>query len=188
MRYRLALFSLLITAGPTLAADEGGANPFAGTVYQSIAAIIVFLLLVAVLKKFAWGGILQGLQDRENKIKQDLQQAEIAANQAQATLSEYQAKLAAAQEDARRIIDQSRADAQKIAGQIKDQAQNEIDQLRQRAHNDIRIAKEQAVGDVYAQAADLATRVAERILKHEIKAEDHHQLIQDSIAELTPTS
>ena len=147
--------------------------------------IVLFLVLVGVLGKFVWPQILKGLSDRETKIRRDLEDAERAAHQAAETLKEYQAKLAAAQDEARRIIDQGRTDAQKIAAGIKDQTQNEIDQLRQRATNEIRVAKEQAIGELFATTADLATRVAQRVLKQEIKGEAHDRLVQASLAELT---
>ena len=75
---------LLTLASPAFAA--GGSNPFAGTIYQAIAAAIVFLALFFVLKTKAWGPILKGLQDRETKISNDLAEAERSAKMAQDTL------------------------------------------------------------------------------------------------------
>ncbi len=184
MRYDLAIVATALIATPAVAA-AGSDNPFAGTIYQAIAAAIVFIAVLFILRKAAWGPILKGLQDRESRIRNDLQSAERAAQQAQNTLQEYQSKLAAAQEEAKRVIDQGRADAQKIAAGIKDQAQRDIDQMRQRAESEIRSAKEQAVGELYARTGELATAVAERILKHEIRSDDHQQLIEDSLAQLT---
>jgi F-type H+-transporting ATPase subunit b len=189
----MRIFSLLIvtllSAAPVLAASEahgseGGASVFAGTVMQSVAALIVFAILFAVLAKFAWGPILKGLQDRENKIREDLEKAEAGAKQAAATLAEYEKRLADAQEEARKLIEKGRADAERLAAQLKEQAGNEVNAQRQRAATDIEAARKQAVADLYNQAATLSTQIAGKILKREIRPEDQQALVQQSLQEL----
>ncbi len=187
MRTVTACVLPLALAGRVLAATEAGeAAPsvFAGTLAQSIAAMIVFLLLLAILWKAAWGPILKGLQDRENKIKADLEHAEAAAKDANATLAQYKQQLADAQAEVRKIIDQGRAAADRLAAQLKDQAQADITRIRQRAQRDIKTAKEQAISEVYAQTAMLATQVAGKILQRQINAEDQQRLVQESLDEL----
>ncbi len=166
-------------------AAEGAANPFAGTIYQAVAAAVVFIVVLVVLKKAAWSKILLGLQDRENRIREDLETADRSAKQAQQTLSEYEQKLAAANDEVRQIIDQGRSDAAKLATQIKDDAQTQITQMRRRAETEIDAAKQQAVDEIYAQTAMLATEVAGRILKRQIDPQDQQQLVQETISELS---
>lgn len=183
------LAPMFVLALPVMAfaADDGNHEPnvFAGTVAQSIAAAIVFLILFAILYKKAWGPILTGLQDRETKIKTDLEQAEKAAGEAKQTLELYKEQLASAQEEAKRVIDQARGDAQKIAAQLKSDAEKEINTLRDRATQDITSAKEQAVNEIYSQTASLATTIAGRILRREINESDQEQLVRESLAELS---
>ena len=176
---------LALPAAAFAAADppaESG-TPFAGSIIQAIAAIIVFVLLMVVLKKMAWVPILKGLQDRENKIRSDLEEAEDSAKSATETLKQYKAQLAQAQHDADRIIEQSRSDALKLGDQLKDQTQSEITAMKQRAANDITRAKEQALADLYSQTATLATAVAGRILQRQINPDDQRELIDQSLAE-----
>ena len=175
--------ALALMPAVAMAADDGN-NLFAGTLLQSLAAIIAFVILLVVLRKFAWGPILSGLQDREAKIKGDLEEAEKAANEANATLTEYKAKLADAQEQARAMIDQSRDDAQRVAAEIKDDTQNEINQMKERAQQDIGAAKEQALGEIYQQTAALATDVAGRILQRQINETDQQRLVDESLGQL----
>ncbi|MEE9212864.1 MAG: F0F1 ATP synthase subunit B [Phycisphaeraceae bacterium] len=187
MRTAMVCVLNLALAGHVLAATEAGeAAPsvFAGTIAQSIAAMIVFLLLLAILWKAAWGPILKGLQDRENKIKADLEHAEAAARDATATLEQYKTQLAEAQAEVRKIIDQGRAAADRLAAKLKDQAQADITQIHQRAQRDIKTAKEQAISEVYAQTAMLATQVAGKILQRQINAEDQQRFVQESLDEL----
>ena len=174
---------LLSVASRTMAA-EAGANPFAGTYYQAVATAIVFVVVLVVLKKYAWGNILQGLQDREDKIRRDLQDAQSAAKDADATLKQYQARLLEAQGEAQQIIDRSRRDAEQIAQQIKDDAQQQMTRMRQRATADVRAAKEQALNEIYDEVAELSTTVAGRILRRQISAADQQQLISESLDQL----
>lgn len=175
-------------AFPLTLAAEGGSNPFVGTIYQTIAVVVVFLVVLTVLKVYAWGPILTGLQDREEKIRKDLEQAEASARQAEETLAQYRKELDQAQEQARQIIDRGRKDAETVAATIKKQAEDDINRMRQRAETEIEAAKEQALTEIYTQVATLVTDVAEQVLHREVKAEDHQQLIDESVAQLRQTS
>lgn len=146
--------------------------------------LVIFLLLLIVLAKFVWPPILKGLQQRDEKLRADLEGAERANRDAQATLNQYKTQLAEAQKEAQRIIEQSRGDAQRVAAQLKEQAQADLTQMRQRAEADIETAKQQAIAELSEQTAVLATQIAGQILKREIRAEDHQSLVQDSLGEL----
>ncbi len=197
-RYLLSAITLLTSTGLALAAAPADAlgeaahthqpSPFNGSVWQAIAALIVFGLTMVILKKFAWGPIMTGLQDRENKIKGDLQQAEDAAKAAVKTLEEYKAKIMAANDEARKIIEQSKKDAQLVADQIKSSTEAELTQMKNRATAEIQSAKEQAISEVYAQAATLATDVASKILRKNLSADDQKKLVEESIGAMKQTS
>ncbi len=175
----LATDSLWALAGPVLAA--GDANPFAGTIYQAIAAATVFLVVFVVLKTKAWGPILKGLQDRENKIKDDLEAAERANKDAHANLKAYQEQLNDAQAEAKRIIDQAKSDAAKVGAQMREQTQSEITMMRTQVQRDIQNAKDQAVKQLVEEVGLLSTQIAGKILKRELRPEDQAALVRDSI-------
>ena len=174
----------LIMSSAALAAEGANESLFAGTIAQSVAAIVVFILLMAILRKYAWKPILNGLQDREKKIADDLSKAESAAMQAQDTLKEYKTHLEQAQVEANKIIEQGKADANRIAAGLKEKTQAEVDQLRQRAQADILAAKEQALAQIYTQAATLVTGAAARVLQREISSQDHEKIINQSLEAL----
>lgn len=164
---------------------EGDSPPLLNvTPGQYFWTLLLFLALLFVLGKWVWPPILQSLQQREQKIRDDLTQAEQANQQAQDTLAQYKQQLAEAQRESQKIIDQSRQEAQQLANQWKEQTQQELNQMRQRAEQEIRAAKEQAVSELYEQSATLATQVAGRILQREINADDQQELIEQSLREL----
>jgi F-type H+-transporting ATPase subunit b len=166
------------------AAEHAAPGLFEGTLYQSVSAIIVFLIVLTILKKTAWGPMLAALKDREDKIREDLAAAEKAANDARATLEDYRKQLATAGEEGRKLIEQARNDAQRVANQLREQTASEITILKQRAEADIRAAKETALAEVYEQTANLATSVAGKILRRQITADDQQALVRESLAEL----
>lgn len=183
---------LLMGACPLIAANGAGEHEPPGLLDpdpgSAVWTIVLFILLVLLLGRFAWPAILRGLQDREAKIRGDLENAERSAKDAQKTLGEYQQRLAAANEEVRQIIDQGRADAQKIVSQLKQQTQDEIGQMRNRAEADISAAQEQALNEIYVQTATLATEVAGRILKRQISVDDQQRLVRDALEEMGRTT
>ncbi|HVL30378.1 MAG TPA: F0F1 ATP synthase subunit B [Sphingomicrobium sp.] len=172
-----------------LAAQAGEKeNLFAGTLYQSGAAIAAFVILLVVLTKYAWGPILKGLQEREEKIKGDLAQAEAAQKAAKQTLADYEKKLAEAHAEARRLIELAKGDAEKVRQRLVGETEAEIARLRERATAEIRQAKTQAVQELYAQAADLSVAIAEKVLQRSIRDADTQALVDRSLRELDEVS
>ena len=167
-----------------LAAEAGGDNLFAGTLWQSGAAIVAFLIVLVILTKYAWKPILTGLQDRENKIRQDLAQAEAANKSAQQTLADYERKLTEAHAEARKLLEQAKVDADKVRQRLAGETEAEIAKLRERAAAEIGQAKSQAVQELYSRAAELSVVFAEKVLQRNITDADTQSLVNNSLREL----
>jgi len=190
------LGSVAVAAGPeaahgasTGAAGHGEEKPdLVGTpktrMITAITTLIIFLLLVAVLGKTAWGPIAKGLQDREDKIRKDIADAEAARERAEATLKEYGAKLAAAEAQIRQMLAKAQADAEGVAAGIKVKAQSEAEEIKERALKDIDATKKAAMAEIHEHAATLATSVAEKILRRNINDGDQRELVKSSLEQL----
>lgn len=150
----------------------------------AITTLVIFAMLVAVLGKFAWGPIAKGLQDREDKIRKDIHDAEAARKRAEDTLKEYQAKLTAAQDQIRSMLAQAQKDAEGVAAGIKVKAQQEAEEVKERAIKDIDASKNAALSEIHSHAANLATSVAEKILRRNINETDQRSLVQSSLEQL----
>jgi len=150
----------------------------------ALTTLIVFVLLVALLGKFAWGPISQGLKAREDKIRRDIEEAEAARARAEASQKEYQAQLATAEARVRELLAKAEKDAEQIAAAIRMNAEQEAQGTRANALKDIDNAKRDAVREVHEQAVILSTRVAEKILRRNINAEDQRELVRTSLEEL----
>ncbi len=171
---------------PALASGEGEGtvSPFAGDLGNVIWTLVIFLVVLWVLGKYAWGPILEGLQRRERFIEDSLDQAKQQRDEANALLREHQEKLAAAREETEAILEEARRDSDALRAREEERAKDEAEKLLDRARKEIEIARDTAVRELFSKATQLATDGASRILERELDAADHDRLIQDSIASI----
>jgi F-type H+-transporting ATPase subunit b len=147
--------------------------------------IITFLLLLFILKKVAWKPILTALDQRENAIRESLEKAERAKQEAQKILESNQANLSKAEEEARKIIEQSRMYAEKLKDQILNESKEQSKKLIDNAVTEIERKKEAALSELKIQVADIAIKAAEKILKENIDNETNKKIVNDYIGEIT---
>jgi F-type H+-transporting ATPase subunit b len=159
-------------------------RPAAEGFITALTTLIVFLGLVVILGKFAWGPISKGLQDREDKIRRDIEEAEAARARAEATQREYAAQLATAEAKVRELLAKANADAEQIAGNIRMRAQQEAQEAKESATREIGNAQRDAVRQVHEQAAVLSTKIAEKILRRNLNPDDQRDLVQSSLEQL----
>jgi len=175
---------LVTLSSPLVAAEEGGGDIMAGSLWTSILSVVIFLLLLLILGKYAWGPILSSLQKREDHIRQSIEDADNARAEAEAALSEYKAQLAKAREESQQIIDKGREAASKLAEDLQQKAREEASSLRDRAQQDIASAKNQALREIYEQVTTLSVEVAGKIVQKTLNPDDHRQLIEESLTQL----
>ena len=144
---------------------------------------ILFAVLALVLYKFAWKHILHALEQREGKIRGDLEQAEAARKSAEAVLAQHQAAMDRVKGEAQAIVEEGKADALRLKETILAEAREEAGKVSERAKREIELARDKAVLDLQAQAASLSVSMASRILGREVKASDQDRLIQESLSE-----
>lgn len=154
----------------------------------AITAIVVFLIVLGVLGKFVWPKISQGLKEREEKILSEIRQAELAQQQAKASLEQYERSLAEARAEARRILEETKAQEQRMKADLRAQADLEVARLKDQARQDIEAAKRAALAEVAREASSLATLMAGKILAREIRPDDDERLLRESISELQAQS
>jgi F-type H+-transporting ATPase subunit b len=147
----------------------------------AICTLVVFLVLFALLWRFAWGPIAAGLARREKSIADRIQDAERSADAAAAQLEEYRKKMAEAAGEAQELINQARRDAEQAAEKIRQQAHDDAARERERAVADIQRARNAALRDVAQRGADLAIGLAGQIVRRELKPDEHAALISEAL-------
>lgn len=145
--------------------------------------IVIFLLLLAVLWKFAWGPLMKALDEREARIARKIGDAEAANKAALEKVSEYERKIAEAKREAAGIIAEGKRDVEKVREEILAVAHGEAAKAMERAKREIRLAKESAIHELREQVVGLTAGLASQVIRREVRPEDHRRLIEDAVAE-----
>jgi F-type H+-transporting ATPase subunit b len=186
---------LLCIASPVLSAEAGGGgsdapNPINAEGYNfrgdlSIWTAVVFLVVLAILYKAAWGPIREGLQKRESEIAGQIAEAQRKNEEAKQILVDYEKKLATAQDEVRGLIEQGRRDAEKVGRQLLDKAREEAGIERQRAVQQIESATLAALKELADRSATMAVDLAGKIVGARLNAGDHRRLIEQAVTEFS---
>lgn len=147
-------------------------------------ALSVFVVFVLILFKFAIKPVVEGLDSRESKIRDEIKASEDALAKAQAHESDLDAKLKAAEENVATMLSEARAQAEEQKKQIIEASQVEAEQLRQRAQRDVEAAHAKLMSDVRAEMVDMATAVAGRVIEQQLDAAQHEQLILSAVDQM----
>jgi len=189
-RLRRAAFFAAAVALPVLAlaADANDKHGAIATTKQGVAtavtALVVFALVFGVLATKVWPVISKALDERADKIKSEIAAAEQARKEAKDALDQYNKSLAQARAEAQKMLEQTKAQQVALAADLKAKAEVELGALRERATKDIEAAKRAAIAEIYSEATTLATTVASKILRREIKPDDQRQLVEESLRQL----
>lgn len=149
-----------------------------------VTAIVVFALVFAVLALKVWPVIAKALDERANKIRSEIEAAEMAQKQAKQALQEYERNLAQARAEAQKMLDDTKLQQQSLAAELKAKADVELNAMREKAKRDIEVAKKAAIDEIYTHGVTAATSMAAKILRREIGSHDQQRLIQESLGEL----
>lgn len=154
----------------------------------AIWTLVVFVVLLAVLKKFAWGPILSALEGREKNIADHISQAERNHAEARQLLAEYEQKLASAANEIRGMMEESRRNAEHAKQAILAEAKAGAEAERDRALRDIESATDQAIESLAERSANLAVELAGKILNSQLSSADHARLIEEAMGKFAATS
>jgi len=176
-------FSLAVIALAPEAAEHGSlieVNP--GLIFWTI---ITFLILVLVLTKVAWKPIIAALNQRESAIKEAMEKAETAKEEAKKVLDENQANLAHAEEEAKKIVDQSREFAEKLKEQMLNESKQQAQKIIEDATAVIERQKDSAFDELKSHVAQIAIQATEKILREKMDAESQKKIVNEYISEIT---
>ena len=162
------------------ASSEQG-NPAEWRYDISLCTFVVFVALLTILGRFAWTPIIKGLDNREKFIARQIEEARQSAEQAAAELKAYRDQMASAAQEALEIVNRARKDAEAVAEKVHQEAQQTAVRERERAIAEIRAAKNAALREVARKGAELAVTLAGRIVRRELRTDDHTALITEAL-------
>lgn len=145
--------------------------------------LFMFLILLALLKKFAWGPLMGIMQEREKHIANEIEEAEKSRAEAKKLLEEQRNLLKEARSEAQSLIDNAKKQGEVQREEIVSLARQEAERIKESAKREIEQEKEKAVSEIREQVATLSVLIASKIIEKELSVEDQEKLINEYIQE-----
>jgi F-type H+-transporting ATPase subunit b len=173
-----------VIAALPLAAEGSSSNPILPSFNELIVGIVAFAALFFVLSKLAFPRASQTLEERTRNIEGKLEHAERARQQAEELLRRYQEKLASAEGEAQRIIDEARGNAERLRRELTAKAEAEAERMIARAREEIQAERDRAVRALRGEVGSLAVELASRVVGEVLDREAQLRLIDQYIDQL----
>lgn len=145
----------------------------------------VFLALLGILWKYAWGPILAAVEARESRIQDTLDQAAKEREEAAKLLAEHRQQMADARRQAQELIAESREAGDRVRQDIEEKARVEGQALIERARESIQREKEAALDALRRESVDLALAAAAKLMQETLDAAKDRELVMGYIEELS---
>ena len=187
MTQRLLAAWLVLGALPAYAADaapEAALSPFAGDVGNAIWTLVIFLIVVVVLGKFAWGPVLGLLKEREDFIRKSLHDAKRDRDETKARLKEYTIQTQNARAEAASLVEEARRDSERLREELRSKAKAEADTILKNAERQIQLETGRALVQIRTEAVDLSVMIASKLVGRNLTRADNERLIEDALKQV----
>lgn len=171
---------------PASHGDAGEAHAAPGPVNGAMFFwfLTIFVVAALILKKYAFGPILEGLDKREEEIERSLENADRLERELANLDDTVKSKLDETEEQVRGMIDSGRDAAREAGKVIENQAREEAQILRENANREIASARGKAENTLRAHSAEIAVEMADKLLRRQMDAEGRKALADQLIAEM----
>ncbi|MFA0759438.1 MAG: hypothetical protein NOOUEUKL_002117 [Candidatus Fervidibacter sp.] len=140
---------------------------------------VAFLLLYLLMRKFAFAPIQQILREREERVRKAIEDAERQRAEMEGLRSEYEQRLARIEEEARARLQEAMQQAYQARDALLAEARENAERMVQRAQEQIALEREKLMVELRDFVADLAIRIAEKVIERSLDRTAHHELIND---------
>lgn len=164
-----------------LAAESGFTDIHLPTILW---AWVAFGITLYALKKIAWPMLAAKMEEREVRISEGLKKAEEAEARAKELMTKQEEILEEARQEAQKLLAESRAAAEHLKNEALTAAQDDIAAQRERAKKDIGLERAKALDDLKRAAVELTLEATSRLLKREMRDDDHRRLAGEVIEEV----
>ena len=146
--------------------------------------ILTFLVLVALLARYAWRPLLQALERRQAAIAKSLEDAQHARQELERLNRESAQIMQQARVDAEAVVSRSRSDAEVLREELKQKSRAEAAAIVKNAERQIQLETARAVQQIRSEAIDLSVTIASKILRRQVSKEDHEGLIEETLKQV----
>jgi F-type H+-transporting ATPase subunit b len=146
--------------------------------------IVTFLVLLALLAKFAWRPLLEALDSRQNDIRKSLDDARQAKVELERIQHESAQIVSKARAEADGIITRSRGDADRLREEMKQTAKSDAEAIVKNAERQIQLETARALQQIRHEAVDLSVMIASKIIQRNLSKEDNAHLIEEALKQV----
>ena len=157
-------------------------NPIFPELNEIIWGGLAFLILLAAMIKWGFPLVRSTMEARTEKIRSDLEAAEIAHSDAAKVKQQHEAELAETRADVAKIIDAARQEAAGVRGDLQIKAEADIAEMRRQADADVAAARQRALADLQSEVNEIVVGAAERVVERSLDRDTQRQLIDNYIA------
>ena len=151
----------------------------------SIWTIAVFVLLLFILKKFAWGPILGAVQDREDRLRSTLESAASEREESTKLLEQYRKQMLEARREAQDLIVKAKEAGAEVRKEIEEDARAEANVIMEKARESIEKEKEAALHELRQGSVDIALAAARKLLEEKLDEEKDRELAVSFVDDLS---
>jgi F-type H+-transporting ATPase subunit b len=146
--------------------------------------ILTFLVLFALLAKFAWRPLLRSLEARQELIRKSLDDARLARQELERLNQESAQILAQARVEADSIVSRSRSDAERLREEMKQAARSQAATIVKNAERQIQLETARALQEIRREVVDMSVEIASKLIRRNISKEDNERLIDEAVRQI----
>ena len=182
----LSMLALSLIAHPAFAEQQGHAasGPLSVDPGLMIWTVFVFLLLLLILKRFAYPALLGAVEAREKALEEQIAAAERARAEAEAILAEHKKLLAEGRTAAHQLLVEARTSAEKERALALEKTRQEQEDLLERARRDIAAERDRALTDLRREAVELSLAAASKLIGERLTSDTDRKLVEQYLAGL----
>jgi F-type H+-transporting ATPase subunit b len=148
--------------------------------------IIVFVVLLLILRKFAWPALLGAVEARERALEEQLAEAERNRAEAARLLAQHEKLIAEGRAAAHALLAEARTAAEKERALAMEKTRQEQEELLERARRDLAAERDRAIADLRREAVDLSLAAASKLIDERLNSENDRRIVQEYLASLGP--
>jgi F-type H+-transporting ATPase subunit b len=182
---------LLATASPLLAQEAPASqpvnllDPHGGLMFWTL---VIFVLLLIILSKFAFKPIIAAVEAREQALEDAIEGAKRDREEAARLLADQRAQLDKSRGEVQKLIADGRATSEKMKAEMLEQTRLQQQELLERARRDIQGERERAIADLRREAVDLALAGASRVIERNLDDASNRQLVESFLSSISTAS
>jgi F-type H+-transporting ATPase subunit b len=185
-----SLALLALSPAAALAQEESsGLRPFMKPdTGLMVWTLVIFVILMFVLSKFAFGPLTEAVEKREKALQDAIDAAKHDREEAARLLAEHRAAIDTARHEAQQIIVDARQAGERVRAEVIEHAHAEQAHILARARQEIESEKIKAIADLRREAVDLAIAGASRVIEKNLDQPTNRQIVERFLASVTPAS